>query len=215
MVITLRVANRPWFSAPPHPCPIAGMLPESHRDLPQLCCGLEQLGMCLQCPGRNMAGHPPLWKGEHVYHWCMSRSYNLWLAVHIHPDTDCVFWKKSVQGVNPKNYSPTHSSFLSRLQIEWWAEVLVVCTNAYAAVLMTFLSSQSHCSCTLCPSITSPSLIQGLFCIAALPSEVCMRWKQIIGGQPSQGDIWLLLNHFNVFSSVVIIPALTRHGVVL
>ena len=210
MVITLRVANRPRFSAPPHPCPIAGMLPESHRDLPQLCCGMEQLRMCLQCPGRNMAGHPPLRKGEHLYHWCMSRSYNLWLAVHIHPDTDCIL-EKSVQGVNPKNYSPTRSSFLSGLQIEWRAKVLVACTNAYVAVLMTFLSSQSHCSCTLHPSITNPSLIQGSFCITALPSEVDVRWRQIIGGQPSQGDVRLLLNHF----SVVIIPVLTGHGVVL
>ena len=49
-------------------CPISillGMLPESDWNMPQLCCGLEQPGLCLQRSGRNLVGHPPLWKGEH------------------------------------------------------------------------------------------------------------------------------------------------------
>jgi len=36
-----------------------GLLPEGHRDSAQLCCGLEQPWLCVQCPGRNMARHPP------------------------------------------------------------------------------------------------------------------------------------------------------------
>ena len=36
-----------------------GLLYESHRDSTELCCGLEQFGLCLQHTGRDMAGHSP------------------------------------------------------------------------------------------------------------------------------------------------------------
>ena len=66
--------------APPHPLPpnslcpfslLLGMLPESNRNMPQLRCGLEQPGLCLQCSGRNLAGHPPLWKGGYKPNCCI------------------------------------------------------------------------------------------------------------------------------------------------
>ena len=202
------------FRPLPTPVPLQACYLKAIETCPNFAVAWSNLGCVFNAQGE-------IWLAIHHFEkvsmyiigvWTEAITYD-WLSTYIRLQT--VFWKKSVQGVNPKNYSPTHSSFLSRLQIEWWAEVLVVCTSAYAAVLMTFLSSQSHCSCTLRPGITSPSLIQGSFCIAALPSQVYMRWQQIIGGQPSQGDIWLLLNHFSVFSSVVIIPVLTRRGVVL
>ncbi len=47
-----------------HYKPIEGLLPESHWDAAQLCRGLEQPGLCVQCPGRDMAGHTPFWKGQ-------------------------------------------------------------------------------------------------------------------------------------------------------
>ena len=37
-----------------------GVLPESYRDTTQLCGGLEQLRMRVQCTGRDMASDTPL-----------------------------------------------------------------------------------------------------------------------------------------------------------
>lgn len=59
--------------------PIEGLLPESHWDSAQLCRGLEQLGLCVQCPGRDMAGHTPFWKGQlHSFFFCNIYQTILW-----------------------------------------------------------------------------------------------------------------------------------------
>jgi len=41
------------------------VLSEGHWDSAKLCSCLEQPRLRIQCTGRNMAGHSPLWKGKH------------------------------------------------------------------------------------------------------------------------------------------------------
>lgn len=43
---------------------VAGLLLESHRDPTNVCCGLEQLGLCVQRPGRDLACHSSFREGE-------------------------------------------------------------------------------------------------------------------------------------------------------
>lgn len=41
-----------------------GLLSQSNRNVSDVCCRLEQLGMCIQCTGGDMARNPPLRKGK-------------------------------------------------------------------------------------------------------------------------------------------------------
>jgi len=57
-----------------------GMLSEGHWDTAEFCCGVEQPGLRIQCSGRNMACHSPLWKGKHCL---LSFSVNLGIQSYI------------------------------------------------------------------------------------------------------------------------------------